>query len=118
MKIQSYIESVKIAFFETLSLLAEVGTPELFKLNDVLMPLILDALKQSSELYEAALGLLETYVYCTGYVIIPYLQYPPLMDALINRDKNANGSFIVNTRMMRCLGVLGALDPFILNQQL
>ena len=82
------------------------------------MPLILDALKQSSELYEASLRLLETYVYCTGYVILPYLQYPSLMDVLVNRDKNANGSFMVNTRMMRCLGVLGAIDPFIFNQHL
>ena len=111
------IESVKIAFFDTLALLAEVGTPELFKHNDILMPLILDALKQNSELREAALGLLETNCYCTGYVIDPYLQYSSLMDLLVNQhNRSGTGSFILNERVMKCIGVLGAIDPFRFNQ--
>ena len=111
------IESVKIAFFDTLALLAEVGTPELFKHNDILMPLILDALKQNSELREAALGLLETYCYCTGYVIDPYLQYSSLMDLPVKQhNRCGRGSFILNERVMKCIGVLGAIDPFRFNQ--
>ena len=113
----SLAESVKIAFFDTLSLLAEVGTPELFKHNDVLMPVLLESLRQNSELREAALGLLETYCYCTGYVISPYLQYTSLMDVLVaQHNKSGNGSHTLNDRVMRCIGVLGAIDPFVYNQ--
>ena len=115
----SLAESVKIAFFDTLSLLAEVGTPELFKHNDVLMPVLLESLRQNSELREAALGLLETYCYCTGYVITPYLQYTSLMDVLVAQHyKSGNGSYTLNDRVMRCIGVLGAIDPFTYNKNM
>lgn len=108
------LDRIKIAFIDTLSLLAEVGSPELAKHNDVLMPIVIDALKQNNELREAGLGLLEAYSYCTGYVIDPYLQYSSLLDILLNQhNRSGNGSYTLNERVMRCIGVLGAIDPFI-----
>lgn len=108
------VDNIKIAFLETLSLLAEVGSPELAKHNDVLMPIIIDALKQSNELREAGLVLLEKYSFCTGYVIAPYLQYSSLLDLLLNQyNRSGNASYTLNESVMRCLGGLGAIDPFI-----
>ena len=99
---------------ETLSLLAEVGSPELAKHNDVLMPIIINALKQSNELREAGLVLLEKYSFCTGYVIQPYLQYSSLLDLLLNQyNRSGNASYTLNESVMRCRGGLGAIDPFI-----
>lgn len=107
-------DNIKIAFLETLSLLAEVGSPELAKHNDVLMPIIIEALKQSNELREAGLVLLEKYSFCTGYVIEPYLQYSSLLDLLLNQyNRSGNASYTLNESVMRCLGGLGAIDPFI-----
>ena len=108
------VDNIKIAFLETLSLLAEVGSPELAKHNDVLMPIIIEALKQSNELREAGLVLLEKYSFCTGYVIEPYLQYSSLLDLLLNQyNRSGNASYTLNESVMRCLGGLGAIDPFI-----
>lgn len=112
-------ESVRIAFIDTLSLLSEVGTPELKKHYDVLMPIIIDSLKHNNELREAALGLLNSYSYCTGLVIQPYLEYSSLMDILLNQhNKSTTSSYTLNDRVMRCLGVLGAIDPFVYNNNM
>lgn len=112
------IENVRIAFIDTLSLLSEVGTPELKKHYDVLMPIIIDSLKHNNDLREAALGLLSTYSYCTGYVIQPYIEYSSLMDILLNQhNKSGNTTYTMNDTVMRCLGVLGAIDPFVYNNK-
>ena len=72
-----------------------------------------------NELREAALGLLETYVYCTGYVITPYLQYSSLMDILLNQhNRSGSTTYNLNDRVMRCIGVLGAIDPFVYNKNM
>lgn len=96
-----------------------MSTPALFKHCDVLMPIIIDALKQNNELREAALGLLQTYVYCTGYVITPYIQYSSLMDILLNQhNRTGSTTYNLNDRVMRCIGVLGAIDPFTYNKNM
>ena len=85
----------------------------------MLMPLIIDYLKHNNELREAALGLLTSYSYCTGYVIRPFLEYSSLMDILLNQhNKSANSSYTLNDRVMRCFGVLGAIDPFVYNNNM
>ena len=112
----SFVESIRIAFIDTLSLLSEVGTPALKKYYDILMPIIIDSLKHNNELREAALGLLNSYSYCTGYVIQPYLQYSSLMSLLLNQhNKGGNASYTLNDRVMQSIGVLGAIDPFVYN---
>lgn len=93
-----------------------MGNEELSKHRDTLFPIILDSNKQTNELRTAAIGLLTTYTFCTGYVIEPYVKYPILLDYLLNRHSKT-GSLLLDDGVMRCIGVLGAIDPFEFNRK-
>lgn len=93
--------------------LASVGGREMRGYLAQIMPIILDSLQDLSShtKREAALRTLGQLASNSGYVIEPYLEYPHLLDVLINIIKTEQtGSLRKET--IKLLGVLGALDPY------
>ncbi|KAK1259623.1 Serine/threonine-protein kinase TOR [Acorus gramineus] len=79
-----------------------------------LMPLIVDALLDGASVIkrEVAVSTLGQVVQSTGYVILPYNEYPPLLGLLL---KLLNGELAWSTRreVLKVLGIMGALDPHV-----
>ncbi|KAK1282825.1 Serine/threonine-protein kinase TOR [Acorus calamus] len=79
-----------------------------------LMPLIVDALLDGASIIkrEVAVSTLGQVVQSTGYVILPYNEYPPLLGLLL---KLLNGELAWSTRreVLKVLGIMGALDPHV-----
>ncbi|KAL1564547.1 non-specific serine/threonine protein kinase [Salvia divinorum] len=77
-----------------------------------LMPLIVEALLDGAAAMkrEVAVTTLGQVVQSTGYVIIPYNEYPQLLGLLL---KLLNGELAWSTRreVLKVLGIMGALDP-------
>lgn len=93
--------------------LANVGGREMKCYLPQLMPIILDSLQDLSShaKREAALRTLGQLSGNSGYVIDPYLEYPQLLDVLLNIIKTEQtGSLRKET--IKLLGILGALDPY------
>lgn len=93
--------------------LATIGGDELLPFIPELMPIIIDALQDlsSQSKREAALHTLGQLASNSGYVIQPYLDYPHLLDLLVNITKSEQqGSLRKET--IKLLGILGALDPY------
>lgn len=93
--------------------LATVGGTDLLPYIEKLMPTIIEALQDlsSQSKRDAALHTLGELASSSGYVIQPYLDYPHLLDLLINITKTEQqGSLRKET--IKLLGILGALDPY------
>lgn len=93
--------------------LATVGGTDLLPYLPSLMPTIIDALQDlsSQSKRDAALHTLGQLTSSSGYVIQPYIDYPHLLDILVNITKTEQqGSLRKET--IKLLGILGALDPY------
>jgi len=93
--------------------LATVGGTDLLPYIPKLMPTIIEALQDlsSHSKRDAALHTLGQLASSSGYVIQPYLDYPHLLDLLVNITKTEQqGSLRKET--IKLLGILGALDPY------
>ena len=105
--------SVATTTIKAIGELATVGGTDLVKFIPRLMPIIIEALQDlsSQSKREAALHTLGQLASSSGYVIQPYLDYPHLLDLLVNITKTEQqGSLRKET--IKLLGILGALDPF------
>ncbi|KAI4162793.1 MAG: hypothetical protein LQ342_003510 [Letrouitia transgressa] len=98
--------------------LATVGGTDLVKFIPKMMPTIIDALQDlsSQSKRDAALHALGQLASNSGYVIQPYLDYPHLLDLLINITKTEQQGTL-RKETIKLLGILGALDPYK-NQQI
>ena len=93
--------------------LATVGGSDMLPYIPKLMPTIIEALQDLSSLSkrDAALRTLGQLASNSGYVIQPYLEYPHLLDLLVNITKTEQqGSLRKET--IKLMGILGALDPY------
>lgn len=98
--------------------LATVGGADVVQYIPSLMPTIIGALQDlsSSTKRDAALHTLGQIASSSGYVIQPYLDYPHLLDLLVNIIQGEpQGSLRKET--IKLLGIVGALDPYK-NQQI
>lgn len=97
--------------------LTTVGGAEMQAYIPQLMPIILNALQDlaSSDKREAAMRALGSLAVNSSYVIDPYLQYPELLNILINIIKSESHD---DLRMdaIKLVGILGALDPYKFQQ--
>ncbi|GAV78802.1 PI3_PI4_kinase domain-containing protein/FAT domain-containing protein/FATC domain-containing protein/Rapamycin_bind domain-containing protein/DUF3385 domain-containing protein/HEAT_2 domain-containing protein [Cephalotus follicularis] len=97
--------------------LARVGGFAMRQYIPELMPLIVEALLDGAAVTkrEVAVATLGQVVQSTGYVITPYIKYPPLLGLLL---KLLNGELVWSTRreVLKVLGIMGALDPHVHKQ--
>ncbi|KAL4860725.1 hypothetical protein BDV12DRAFT_90500 [Aspergillus spectabilis] len=93
--------------------LANVGGGEMRRYLSQIMPIILDSLQDLSShtKREAALKTLGQLAGNSGYVIESYLEYPHLLDVLINIIKT-EPTGTLRKETIKLVGVLGALDPY------
>eukprot|EP00762_Andalucia_godoyi_P003296 ANDGO_06658.mRNA.1 Serine/threonine-protein kinase TOR2 len=115
MRLKDPSPAVSSACLATLGLLATVGGETMKKDLPILLPLIMETLSDqgSSNKREVALRTLSLLVESTGEVIRPYVSYPQLMPLLLSLMKSEE-TYTIRKEAMRCLGVLGALDPVLL----
>ncbi|KAK0122644.1 phosphatidylinositol kinase- protein kinase tor1 [Cadophora gregata f. sp. sojae] len=94
--------------------LATVGGEDMIPYLGQLMPIIIDALQDQSSVIkrESALRTLGQLASNSGYVIKPYMDYPPLLEILqtIIRSEPHRGPLRQET--IKLMGILGALDPY------
>ncbi|KAI2627651.1 FAT-domain-containing protein [Hypoxylon sp. NC1633] len=106
--------AVAATILKAIGELATVGGEDMLPYKDKLMPIIIDALKDtaSNTKREAALHTLGQLASNSGYVIDPYLEYPELLDLLqhIIRAEPQRGPLRQET--IKLMGILGALDPY------
>ncbi|TDH73380.1 hypothetical protein CCR75_008691 [Bremia lactucae] len=107
--------SVSKAILATLGDLAEVGAQELTPYLGQLLPDVIDEMRDSSnpQILQVAIKTLGQLVSSTGYVILPYHEYPELLDLLCQALQKSGDAFeSLRVEAGRTLGVLGALDPY------
>lgn len=105
--------AVASATLKAIGELATVGDSDLLLYVPKIMPTIIEALQDlsSQSKRDAALHTLGQLASNSGYVIQPYLDYPHLLDLLINITKTEQrGSLRRET--IKLMGILGALDPY------
>jgi FKBP12-rapamycin complex-associated protein len=106
--------SVASTILNAIGELAAVGGEDMLPYKDKLMPLIISALQDQSSnpKREAALHALGQLASNSGYVILPYLEYPELLELLqgIIRSEGQGGRLRQET--IKLMGILGALDPY------
>ena len=93
--------------------LATTGGTVLVPYLSVLMPTIIEALQDlsSTRKRDAALRTLGQLASSSGYVIQPYIDYPQLLDLMVNIIKTEQQGH-VRKETIKLLGILGALDPY------
>ena len=93
--------------------LATVGGTDLLPYIPQLMPTIIEALQDLSShaKRDAALLTLGQLASSSGYVVQPYLDYPRLLDLLVNITKTEQQGGL-RKETIKLLGILGALDPY------
>ena len=93
--------------------LATVGGTDLLPYIPQLMPTIIEALQDLSShaKRDAALHTLGQLASSSGYVVQPYLDYPRLLDLLVNITKTEQQGGL-RKETIKLLGILGALDPY------
>ncbi|MCO5558518.1 hypothetical protein L7F22_012103 [Adiantum nelumboides] len=105
----------------TVGELARVGGCAMREHLENLMPLIRDVLLDGSANIkrEVAVSTLGQLIQSTGYVIMPYNDYPELLGLLL-RLLNGDLAWSMRGEVLKVLGILGALDPHVhkRNQQL
>ncbi|XP_030468800.2 serine/threonine-protein kinase TOR-like isoform X2 [Syzygium oleosum] len=94
--------------------LARVGGFAMRQYLPDLMPLIVNAILDGAAVMkrEVAVSTLGQVVQSTGYVIMPYNEYPSLLGSLL---KLMHGELAWSTRrkVLKALGIMGALDPLM-----
>ena len=113
LKAKNPSSTVSSAIIKAIGDLATVGGTDLLPYMSQLMPIIIEALQDlSSPLKrDSALRALGQIASNAGYVIEPYLDYPHLLDLLVNIIKTEQqGSLRKET--IKLLGIFGALDPY------
>lgn len=104
---------VVLAVLRAIGDLAEVNGAEMqqwmSELSSILLEMLVDA--SSPEKRGVALWVFGQLVGSTGHVVKPYIQYPSLLDVLINFLKTEQQP-IIRREAIRVLGQLGALDPY------
>jgi len=104
---------VVLAVLRAIGDLAEVNGAEMqqwmSELSSILLEMLVDA--SSPEKRGVALWVFGQLVGSTGHVVKPYIQYPTLLDVLINFLKTEQQP-IIRREAIRVLGQLGALDPY------
>lgn len=112
-KARDPIATVAASIIATIGEVAKVGAEQMEEYYSDIMPLILETFQdQSSSLKrDAALKSLGQLASSSGYVIEPLVQYPQLLDILINILKTEQ-SVAIKRETVRLLGILGALDPY------
>ncbi|XP_034935910.1 serine/threonine-protein kinase mTOR [Chelonus insularis] len=105
--------AVVLAILRAIGDLAEVNGAEtqqwMPELLSILLEMLVDA--SSPEKRGVALWVLGQLVGSTGHVVKPYIQYPTLLEVLINFLKTEQQP-IIRRETIRVLGLLGALDPY------
>ncbi|CAI5736118.1 unnamed protein product [Peronospora destructor] len=107
--------SVSKAILATLGDLAEVGAQELTPYLGQLLPDVIDEMRDSSnpQILQVAIKTLGQLVSSTGYVVLPYHEYPELLDLLCQALQKSGDAFeSLRVEAGRTIGVLGALDPY------
>ncbi|KAI6713291.1 hypothetical protein JHW43_004164 [Diplocarpon mali] len=94
--------------------LATVGGEDMIPYLKELMPIIIDALQDQSSVAkrEAALRTLGQLASNSGYVIQPYLDYPPLLEILQTIIRSEPNRGPLRQETIKLMGILGALDPY------
>ena len=105
--------SVGSTSLEAIGELTTVGGKAILRYSDELMPLIINSFKDQSNPFtrDSALKALGKLAKSSSYVIDPYIEYPDLLDILINTLKNEN-SQMIKRETVKLIGTLGALDPY------
>lgn len=105
--------NVAPATLKAIGELATIGGTDLVPYIPKLMPIIIDALQDlsSQTKREAALHTLGQLASNSSYVIQPYLDYPHLLDLLVNITKSEQQGPL-RKETIKLLGILGALDPY------
>lgn len=107
--------SVSKAILATLGDLAEVGAQELTPYLSQLLPDVIDEMRDSSnpQILQVAIKTLGQLVSSTGYVVLPYHEYPELLDLLCQALQRSGDAFeSLRIEAGRTIGILGALDPY------
>ncbi|KAJ8676220.1 hypothetical protein QAD02_012006 [Eretmocerus hayati] len=104
---------VVLAVLRAVGDLAEVSGAEMQPWMPELLAILLEMLVDASspEKRGVALWVLGQLVGSTGHVVRPYMQYPSLLDVLMNFLKTEQQP-VVRRETIRVLGLLGALDPY------
>lgn len=105
--------TVSASILAAIGEVARVGGEQMEEYFSEIMPLILETFQdQSSSLKrDSALKALGQLASSSGYVIEPLIQYPQLLDLLINILKTEQ-SISIKRETVRLMGILGALDPY------
>lgn len=105
--------SVSSSVLTALGELAVVGGEDMIPYIHDLMPLIIEILQDQSSAIkrDAALRTLGRLAVSSGYIIDPYIEYPSLLNILINILKTEQ-SAAVRRETVKVIGILGALDPY------
>nr|VZI21980.1 unnamed protein product [Spirometra erinaceieuropaei] len=104
---------VVVALFSVLGHLSGVCPAAVVPLMDDLLP-ILTCMLQDSTCYakrSIAAWTLSVMITNTGFVVLPYLKHPDLLDllfGLLKREESKN----IQAEIVRLLGLIGAVDPF------
>ncbi|GLD98608.1 hypothetical protein PINS_up007325 [Pythium insidiosum] len=107
--------SVSRAVLATLGDLAEVGAEELRPYLHLLLPEVIDQMRDLSnpQILQVAIKTLGQLVSSTGDVIRPYHEYPEVIDLLCQALQKSGDAFEpLRIEAGRTLGILGALDPY------
>ncbi|KAM0212597.1 hypothetical protein ACHAPA_002936 [Fusarium lateritium] len=106
--------SVAATIMKAIGELATVGGEDMMPYKDRLMPLILDALQDQSSNAKrgAALHALGQLASNSGYVILPYIEYPQLLEILQSIIRTEGQGVPLRQETIKLMGILGALDPY------
>ncbi|KAK0179190.1 hypothetical protein PV327_008004 [Microctonus hyperodae] len=105
--------AVILAILRAVGDLAEVNGAEMQQWMPELLSILLEMLVDASspEKRGVALWVLGQLIGSTGHVVKPYIQYPTLLEVLINFLKTEQ-QLIIRRETIRVLGLLGAFDPY------
>ncbi|KAF4953049.1 hypothetical protein FGADI_6319 [Fusarium gaditjirri] len=106
--------SVAATILKAIGELATVGGEDMMPYKDRLMPIILDALQDQSSNAKrgAALHALGQLASNSGYVILPYIEYPQLLEILQSIIRTEGQQVPLRQETIKLMGILGALDPY------
>ena len=106
--------SVAVSFMRTIGILAEVSGRDIGAYFHKLMPTILDFIKdtQNNKRKIAGLWTLGNLVFSAGNVVQPCIDYPELLELLLDMIKS-EVSVAVRNQTIKVLGSLGPLDPYV-----
>lgn len=112
-KVNNTTPVVTAMALRTIGSISIVGGEKMNEYRKELMPLLINTLQDQSQPFkrEAALKALGEFTESAGYVIDPLLDYPPLLNILMNILKTDNSQNI-RREVIRTIGILGALDPY------